>query len=278
MNITPTQFHFIASLTSGILLVIVGLAVLSREKKSEINQSFFAFFILIAAYEFLTALQVILLNGMRIFLTNGSGPYIMSGSFIADISRALLTTTFILALACGAIGTLMINYGVSSILSRRTLGLGGSVVALLIILSVSHEQTTKVSTSMMNSMMMMMGGMMSNVVNRDIFGWIGFYLTIILFSGLIIIGLGVRIIQDSNSVRSKMIRLLVGSILVISVLSFFDFIQVTRTHMDLMLNLGTHALLHVNTFAGELLILSAFWTPIKVKLPALTIEKQQSTA
>ena len=115
MIFTPTQFHFIASLISGLLLILVGLAVWSRDKKSKINQSFFAFFILIALYELLTALQVILLNGLRIFIYGGTGPYITSGSLISDIFRALLTTAFILALTCGAIGTLMINYGISNI-------------------------------------------------------------------------------------------------------------------------------------------------------------------
>ena len=58
MIFTPTQFHFIASFISGILLILVGIAVLSRNKESEINQSFFAFFILMSIYELLTALQL----------------------------------------------------------------------------------------------------------------------------------------------------------------------------------------------------------------------------
>ena len=128
--------------------------------------------------------------------------------------------------------------------------------------------------NMVMSMMPKMGGMMSNLVSRDTIGWLGFYLSIIIFTGIIIIGLGIRIAKDNNEVRSKMIRLLVGSILIISVLTLFDIIQVTRMYMDLMMNLGTHALLHIVSFTGELLILSAFWTPIKVKVPSLIIEPQ----
>lgn len=274
MIITPTQFHFIASFISGILLILVGLAVLSRDKKSAINQLFFAFFILISFYELLTALQVILLNGFKIFIPGTSGPFITSGSFISNVLRSLLTTAFILALVCGATGTLMINYGISEILNRKVLGLGGIVTVILLVVSISHETTIAVSMQKMNTMMTMMGGMMSNAVSRDLFGWIGFYLSIIIFTSIIVIGLGIRIINDSNPVRSKMIRLLVGSIMVISILTLFDIIQVTGQYMDLMLNLGTHALLHIITFAGELLILSAFWSPINVKVPALTIESQ----
>ncbi len=276
MVITPTQFHFIASLISGLLLILVGFAVLSRDKKSAINQSFCAFFILIAFYELLTALQVILLNGLRIFISGGSGPYITSGSLISNIFRALLTTAFILALTSGATGTLMINYGINNITNRRTLALGGGVVILLTVLSISHEETISIPAQKMKMMMAMMGGMMSNAVSRDIFGWIGFYLSIVIFTSIIVLGLGIRIFNDSNPVRSKMIRLLVGSIMVISVLTLFDIIQVTGQYMDLMLNLGTHALLHVITFTGELLILSAFWSPINVKVPDLTINKQKS--
>lgn len=279
MIFTPTQFHFIASFISGILLVIVGIAVLSRDKTSAINKSFFGFFILLGLYELLTAFQVIFLNGTRIFFTGGSGPFIMSGTFLADLSRDLLTIFFILALACGAVGTLMINYGVDNILNIRTGFLGGLVVFLLIVLSVSHEFTYAPTASMMHQMQMMMGGMMSNAVQRDIFGWIGFYLSIILFTSIIIFELAIRIIQDKdNPVRSKMIRLLVGSVLVIVVLAFFDYIQVSGNFMSVMLNLGTHALLHITTFAGELLILSAFWTPIKVKLPSVSSEKQPTPA
>ena len=274
---TPTQFHFIASFISGVLLVIVGLAVLSRDKKSQINQTFFAFFILMAIYELITAVQVILLNGLQIFISGGGSSIIKSGSEMADISRVLLTTVFILALACGAAGALMINYGVSAVLNKTTEVLGGAVVFLLIIISATNEHTVAPSMAKMMSMMAMMGGMMSNMVSRNLIGWIGFYLSIIIFTGIIVVELGIRIVQDSGPVRSKMIRLLVGSILVISVLTLFDIIQVTGSYMDLMLNLGTHALLHIITFSGELLILSAFWTPIKVKLPTLTSDKQPAT-
>ena len=97
-----------------------------------------------------------------------------------------------------------------------------------------------------------------------------------IFSLIIIIELGIRIIQDNNQVRSKMIRLLIGSVLVISILTIFDIIQVARTNMDLMINLYTHAILHIVTFAGELLILSAFWSPINVKVPSLVRENQQN--
>ena len=277
MIVTPTQFHFIASFISGVLLVIVGFAVLSRDKKSEINKSFFAFFLLMGLYELLTAYQVILLNGLNIFISNAGGPILMSGTLGADISRALLTTLFITALSCGAAGTIMINYGVNNVLNKRTLSLGGIIVALLVILSVSHEVTATPTMAMMQKMMSMMGGMMSNVVNRDIFGWIGFYLSIIIFTAIIVVELGIRIVQDANPVRSKMIRLLIGSILVISILSFFDYMQVSGNNMDLMVNLTSHALLHIITFAGELLILSAFWSPITVKVPSITPKQQTVT-
>ena len=277
MIVTPTQFHFIASFISGVLLVIVGIAVLSRDKKSEINKSFFAFFLLMGLYELVTAIQVILLNGLSIFISNSGGPILMSGTLGADISRALLTTLFIVALSCGAAGTIMINYGVNNVLNKRTLSLGGIIVALLVILSVSHEVTVTPTMAMMQKMMAMMGGMMSNVVNRDIFGWIGFYLSIIIFTAIIVVELGIRIVQDANPVRSKMIRLLIGSILVISILSFFDYMQVSGNNMDLMVNLTSHALLHIITFAGELLILSAFWSPITVKVPSITPKQQTVT-
>lgn len=275
---TPTQFHFIASFISGVLLVIVGLAVLSRDKKSEINRSFFAFFLLMGLYELVTALQVILLNGLMIFFSNAGGPMMKSGTTSADIFRAILTTTFIVALACGAAGTLMINYGVNNVLNSKTLSLGGIIVALLVVLSVSHEYTVAPTMMQMQMMKNMMGGMMSNAVMRDNFGWLGFYLSIVVFTAIIIFELGIRIIQDSNPVRSKMIRLLVGSVLVISVLAFFDYIQVTGNNMDIMLNLSSHALLHVITFAGELLILSAFWSPISVKVPTLNTDTQPTQA
>ena len=177
-------------------------------------------------------------------------------------------------------GTLMINYGVSAILNRKILGLSGAVILPLIIISVSHETTIAVTSlspmqmSMVKSMMPKMGGMMSNLVSRDIFSWLGFYLSIVIFTSIIVVGLSIRIFNDDNKVRSKMIRLLIGSILVISVLALFDIIQVTRMYMDLMMNLETHALLHIISFAGELLILSAFWTPVNVKIPSLTIDTQ----
>ena len=163
----------------------------------------------------------------------------------------------------------------TNILNKRTSFLGSLVVFLLIVLSVSHEYTFTPAAAMMQKMQMMMGGMMSNAVQRDIFGWIGFYLSIILFTSIIVIELAIRIVQDKdNPVRSKMIRLLLGSVLVIVILAFFDYIQVSGNFMDVMMNIGTHALLHITTFAGELLILSAFWTPIKVKLPSVSTDKQ----
>ena len=271
MIITATQFHFIASFISGILLVIVGLAVLLRQKNSIINRLFFCFFELMGFYELLTAVQVILLNGTMIFVNNGTGAYIMSGTTSANIIRALLTISFILALASGALATLIINYGEADIMNLRTLGLGAAVTVLLLIIAVTGESTSMPTVDMMKQMIALMGGMMSNVVYRTNSGWIGFYISIILFATIIVIMLGIRVKNDKGSVQSKLLRLLIGSLLVIGVLAFFDYIQVTGNFMFIMMNLETHALLHNITFIGEILILSAFWTPIRS--PTIAIEE-----
>ena len=242
MNITATQFHFIASFISGSLLVIVGLAVLLRQKNSIINRLFFCFFELMGFYELLTAVQVILLNGTMIFVNNGTGAYIMSGTTSANIIRALLTISFILALASGALATLIINYGEADIMNLRTLGLGAAVTVLLLIIAVTGESTSMPTVDMMKQMIALMGGMMSNVVYRTNSGWIGFYISIILFATIIVIMLGIRVKNDKGSVQSKLLRLLIGSLLVIGVLAFFDYIQVTGNFMFIMMNLETHAL------------------------------------
>lgn len=262
---SANDLHFITTLGSAMLLFLVGTAVLLRNKESSVNRLMFGFFVFIGVYQLLDALLVVLVDA-------GNG-IIDGGTFEADFIRKASILFLMLAFLLGTPAILSLYYGEDFILKeKRSQIIGLGLFGLLAFLAILGENTIGHENGQLIGVPHFHTG-----IDRDLSGFIGFYGLILITTFAMIVVLLNLIANSSGDTRGKLVRLLVGIVLIVSVVMSLDASQVLGDLAFLISENIFHEGLHVILLLGELLILSAFWAPFKAVSHIITSEHTQST-
>ncbi|MHA2362690.1 MAG: DUF7282 domain-containing protein [Candidatus Hodarchaeales archaeon] len=242
------SLHIIFSFLSGIFLIVIGLMNLSRNFKNRLNQVFLGFYAGIGNFQIFDALLVFSDVGVSLQVNN----------LLRDISIASL----IIGLGFGVLGVLIIQYGEDFIFQKNIVFTSLITIMILLIVSLLGDDIG-ISTNS-GGTYGDAGAGAHTATFRNEYGWLGITSSFVLFSGIIIYSLFTLLRKAERDLKIKLLRILIGFTLAISMLFLFDIAFVFEfVQKGFMGDFFIHILGHLGVVIGNLLILSAYWTPLK---------------
>jgi membrane-bound metal-dependent hydrolase YbcI (DUF457 family) len=229
--------HIFSGLLTGLLLILVGLITLSRNKNNRVNQAFLGFFV-----------------GLGLHFGLDSTLFIFQELPIESLNllRDLSLLCLILGLSIGAFATVIIHYGEGSVINPRVLipwTLGTLLSAFLGIINDTLKSGDHHAEAHFE-------------YNRSLLGWIGITGIAIVFSLLIVYNLLILIRESETDFRLRLLKMISGFILIIVLTLTFD----TGSAIDILEvlteDLIVHLSMHLGIIIGSIVILNAFWTPL----------------
>lgn len=230
--------HVFSGLITGILLIVVGVITLFRNRNNRVNQAFLGF-----------------LTGIGLYFCIDSSMFIYSefAFDILNLLRDLSICCLIIGLSLGAFATIIIQYGKSTAFNPRILipWVIGSV--LLVGLGIIGDSLMSGSDHHADAHF---------EYSRLFLGWIGITGSMILFSLIITVNLLMLIRDSTADFRIRLLKILAGFIIIISLLLIFDIGFTLEVIESLIENLIIHISMHLGIIIGSILILNAFWSPL----------------
>ncbi|MHA2295831.1 MAG: hypothetical protein ACXADA_07410 [Candidatus Hodarchaeales archaeon] len=237
---TNVMLHILFSFVSGSLLCLSGVVVFSRNKSSRSNQMFLGFFGGIGLHQ--------ILDGIMTYFLFGPKDTVFSNLF-RDFSIGFL----ILGLNFGALAVLTIYYGDESLFVMNKLVPWMIILVPILIGGIIGDNV-------------LLGGYYGDQPSktRDIFGWIGITGAFIVYSAIIalfLIFLAINVVD--STVQKKILGLIVGFLMIISVIFSFDISFVFPLFQQLIISPLAHLLVHLVALLGGLITVFVLWSPLK---------------
>lgn len=237
--------HSSLNMVSGTILILIGLVVLFRGKNYRINQLLFGFFIGLALFELFDGFTVAFRRDPSLEFLN--------------ILRDIALSTLIVGMGLILLAALVIYYGEESVFQIKWI--------LLWVLFIVFAITAAVIGDNIPLESLRSGPppfYLTAIINRDFIGHLGISGALILLAGLSIGSFSLLIYNSQRpELRNKLLRLLFGFILILSMILVLDLRLIfADVRMFIAANDSVHFSIHGILFAGELLILSAFWSPL----------------
>ena len=251
------EFEFIIHSTlntiSGIVLLLIGIVILSRNRKLQINQLLFGFFFGLAIYELFDGFSV----GFR------RDPSLDFLNILRDIALVAL----IFALGIILLAVLVIYYGEATILQIKWIILWGILVIIVMISAIIGETIPQSSLRPGPPPFYL-----TVIIERNLVGLVSIIGTIIAVTILCAAFLANQIRQsEMDQIRKKSTRFLLGFVTIMIIILVLDLRLIfSDIRMIIAGNDPLHILIHIILLTGEILVLSAFWTPFSKQVETST--------
>ncbi|MHA2363941.1 MAG: hypothetical protein ACXAC7_08275 [Candidatus Hodarchaeales archaeon] len=249
MQFSSSDVHIMLSLLAGVILLLVAVISLMRDKTARINQLFSLFF-LFGAIRFLS-------DSILVWIAD-QGEDVGSPE-LYNFFRDFIVGSLILSLALGSYAVYKIFYGDSINYSDKSIVVSFLIFILTFILSIFGDF---VKSEESNSHTHSHGF----TVQRESFGWIGIIIALIFFSAIISYYIYSLYIVSDPELQNRLLRLFGGFAIVLITFFLFDIAEfVEEIEKVVIQNDFGHFLLHLLTISGAIIILSTFWTPLTKK-------------
>lgn len=240
--------HSSLNTVSGTLLILIGLIVLSRAKSARPNQLLFGFFMGLALFE--------LFDGFTVAFRRD--PSLEFLNILRDIALSVL----IIGVGLILLAAFVIYYGEVAVFQIKWILIWGLFIAVTVVAAIIGDNIPPES---------LRAGpppfYLTALINRDLTGHLGITGALIVLAGLTIVIFGLLIFKSEiPELRQKSIRLLLGFVIILAMIFVLDLRLIfADVRMFIAMNDLVHISIHGILLAGELLILSAFWTPLSRK-------------
>jgi hypothetical protein len=241
------SIHTELNTISAMLLFLIGIMILLKNKNNKINQFFSFFFFGLAIYELFDGFTVAFRSEPNLNILNGFHDIALIGLILGIISAFVAIS--------------ILNFGESATFIPERILLMSIIVILALVGAIFGDIIPGSTWHELHQHYHVK-------IDRSLIG-------ILSISGFILIGTIINIYllvkvfkQVKGEIRSKMFRLISGFGIIMTIVMIFDLsimlpdLTSLITSSDLI-----HGLLHVLLFSGEILVLSSFWTPIGTPEP-----------